>query len=201
MKKLKIIQIIFVAQITSEEVPKKWLKQVYQPPIPLSKMTFPYCFSLRYATNRPSWVATICIHGLFPLLNYELLEFHNSSTGCYLKQKGQPETRERGKKLLFIWPCWTQEILTFSWETYMERFQDYKDSENCLNLQKLYQRNLNLWHVTINDTCQLSWGHEINSNLNHLLPKLLFPLKADMVSYEVTGPITPAAINMAIKGD
>lgn len=62
-----------------------------------------------------------------------------------------------------------------------ERFKDYKNSENCLNFQKLCQRNLNLWHVTIDDTCQLSQGHEINRNLNHLFPKLLFPLKADMV--------------------
>lgn len=72
------------------------------------------------------------------------------------KTKRSTRNQRKGEKLLFIWPCWTQEILTFSWEIYMGRFQDYKDSENSLNLRRLCQRNLNLWHVTINDTCQIS---------------------------------------------
>lgn len=46
----------------------------------------------------------------------------------------------------------------------LERFEDYEDSENCLNFQKLCQGNLNLWHIPIDDKCQFSWDHEINSN-------------------------------------
>lgn len=69
-------------------------------PYSFSEITLPHCLSLRYATNRLFWVAAISIHGLFPLLNYALLEFYNYlSCLIVIYNKGQSGTRE-GRKML-----------------------------------------------------------------------------------------------------
>lgn len=100
MKTLRLYKLYLLPEVTIKEVAEKWLRQVHQLPYLPSKITLPYCLSLRCVTNTPFGLPTfICIHGLFLLLNYKLLEFifFFFFGSCYLQQKGQVGTREGGK--------------------------------------------------------------------------------------------------------